>query len=391
MTGRLLLRGDPVAGREGRPPALKAIAPFVTAGRLPRGLGLPGRRVPARLQPALDADLRWPSARSLRRLGAGAAEPADLLALIAAVDGNERALPAHRRCATCPSCAELRRYYDDWLDHPTYDEFWRPLAPRERYERDPVAGAERGRLVRPLPQAAPSPTTRDAGARRQRRGARAAAAGRRPVGARRAGRRVPGAQLRAAWPASTRSTSTGDPAALVRPPAAGRGQGVAGDTPVRLFVMGANVWRDEDDWPLPDTDFDALLPAQRRPGQQRGGRRHAVPRGARATRPPTSTSTTRATRCRRSAARLLPGLCIGANAGPRDQRAVERRSDVLCYTTRAARRAAGGHRARWSSCCTSSSSAPRHRLHGEAGRRRTRTAAPRSSPTGSCAPATGTR
>jgi|SRR5580658_6321890 predicted acyl esterase len=30
---------------------------------------------------------------------------------------------------------------------------------------------------------------------------------------------------------------------------------------------------------------------------------------------------------------VLPGLFIGANAGPRDQRAVESRHDVLCYTS----------------------------------------------------------
>ena len=31
--------------------------------------------------------------------------------------------------------------------------------------------------------------------------------------------------------------------------------GLAGEKPVRLFVMGANEWRDEDDWPLPGTEY----------------------------------------------------------------------------------------------------------------------------------------
>ena len=31
--------------------------------------------------------------------------------------------------------------------------------------------------------------------------------------------------------------------------------GLDQDPPVKLFVMGANVWRDEADWPLPDTRF----------------------------------------------------------------------------------------------------------------------------------------
>src|SRR5215213_4099539 len=35
-----------------------------------------------------------------------------------------------------------------------------------------------------------------------------------------------------------------------------RGDGDAPDmAPVRIFVMGANEWRDERDWPLPDTTY----------------------------------------------------------------------------------------------------------------------------------------
>jgi putative CocE/NonD family hydrolase len=31
--------------------------------------------------------------------------------------------------------------------------------------------------------------------------------------------------------------------------------GITAEPPLRLFVMGANVWRDEEDWPLPDTSY----------------------------------------------------------------------------------------------------------------------------------------
>ncbi len=31
--------------------------------------------------------------------------------------------------------------------------------------------------------------------------------------------------------------------------------GAETDKPVRIFVLGANMWRDEDDWPLPDTQY----------------------------------------------------------------------------------------------------------------------------------------
>jgi hypothetical protein len=31
--------------------------------------------------------------------------------------------------------------------------------------------------------------------------------------------------------------------------------GVRQDAPVRLFIMGANVWRDEQEWPLARTQY----------------------------------------------------------------------------------------------------------------------------------------
>jgi uncharacterized protein len=35
----------------------------------------------------------------------------------------------------------------------------------------------------------------------------------------------------------------------------GRPDAMAGDAPVRIFVMGLDQWRDEPDWPLPDTSY----------------------------------------------------------------------------------------------------------------------------------------
>jgi uncharacterized protein len=106
--------------------------------------------------------------------------------------------------------------------------------------------------------------------------------------------------------------------------------------PVRIFVMGLNQWRDEADWPLPDTTwtdyyvtgsgrantmngdgvlsrqapsgdaFDAYLYDPRRPVPTRGGH-------------------------------LYGGLPMVSDdslaAGPADQRSNEVRDDVLCYTT----------------------------------------------------------
>ena len=102
---------------------------------------------------------------------------------------------------------------------------------------------------------------------------------------------------------------------------------------VLLFVMGPDVWREEDDWPLPDTAFTPWYL------HSRGGANTASGDGALSPeapgdepedaflydpRDPVPTA---------GGATFLPGVWLGANAGPRDQTAVERREDVLCYTS----------------------------------------------------------
>ncbi|PWU24914.1 MAG: X-Pro dipeptidyl-peptidase, partial [Candidatus Rokuibacteriota bacterium] len=93
---------------------------------------------------------------------------------------------------------------------------------------------------------------------------------------------------------------------------------------VLLFVMDPNVWREEDDWPLPDTAFSPWylhaggvlspeLPGEEPEDVFRYDPRDPVPTCGGAT--------------------FLPGVWLGANAGPRDQRAVEARADVLCYSS----------------------------------------------------------
>ena len=46
--------------------------------------------------------------------------------------------------------------------------------------------------------------------------------------------------------------------------------------PVKLFVMGANQWRDEDDWPLARARRHEVLPALGRQGEFAARQRHAV-------------------------------------------------------------------------------------------------------------------
>lgn len=102
------------------------------------------------------------------------------------------------------------------------------------------------------------------------------------------------------------------------------------DKPVKIFVMGLDQWRDEDDWPLPDTQYRSYyLRSAGRANTLRGdGWLSPEPPGDEPPdvylynplRPvPTVGSQV-----------ILPG---GNAMGPRDQRAVELRDDVLVYST----------------------------------------------------------
>ena len=107
--------------------------------------------------------------------------------------------------------------------------------------------------------------------------------------------------------------------------------------PIRLFVMGANAWRDEHEWPLARTRFTRFyLHSQGRANSLLGD-------GALATEPPGSGVPDQFTYDPESPVPTLggnhsigpynPGLYELAPPGPFDQRPIERRDDVLVYTT----------------------------------------------------------
>jgi putative CocE/NonD family hydrolase len=118
-----------------------------------------------------------------------------------------------------------------------------------------------------------------------------------------------------------------------------RDNGVDREKPVRLFIMGENVWRDFDDWPPENARLkkyylhsdggaqtasgDGVLNTDSPLGEPPDVLRHDP-------RAPVPTV---------GGATFLPGLQVSANAGPRDQRDVEMRPDVLCFTSEPARRA----------------------------------------------------
>ncbi len=89
---------------------------------------------------------------------------------------------------------------------------------------------------------------------------------------------------------------------------------------MKIFVMGANTWREEDDWPLPDTQF--------RPYYLHGAGRAntATGNGTLSTEAPGDESGDAYLYDRRNpvptngGATLIPGAFIATNAGPRPAR-----------------------------------------------------------------------
>lgn len=92
--------------------------------------------------------------------------------------------------------------------------------------------------------------------------------------------------------------------------------------PVRIFVMGTNEWRDEADWPLPDTEYTRYY-------------LHNDPNeGSLSTDPPESEA---ALTFAYDPADPVPSMTPTTFAGPfaalPDQRPVESRPDVICFST----------------------------------------------------------
>lgn len=110
----------------------------------------------------------------------------------------------------------------------------------------------------------------------------------------------------------------------------GEKNGIAEESPVRLFVMGKNQWREEADWPLPGTRRTPFyLHSGGRANSRFGDGRLSMMR-------PAEEGETKADRYRYDPEDPVPFITEMTSAqigGPDDYAAIERRDDVLVYTT----------------------------------------------------------
>ncbi|HVU67272.1 MAG TPA: CocE/NonD family hydrolase [Ktedonobacteraceae bacterium] len=225
-----------------------------------------------------------------------------------------------------PPLADLAPFYFDWLAHPDYDDYWRALDQRQAPERITVPALhiggwydifqsgtlenyQRMRLYGGSPQA-----------RRHQRlimgpwthGVFEGSFDERSYGAAASARALDLTGMHLRWFDHWLK---------------GEANGVEQEKPVWLFVMGLDQWRAEDDWPLPDTHYRAYYLHSAGHANTVSGDGLLCPALPDAEAVDVYISDPLNPVPTRGGAMNFD-LC-----GPCDQRSIETREDVLCYTT----------------------------------------------------------
>ena len=311
-------------------PALRAMAPFITTDQYYDRWTYQGGAF------QLGFMLQWAAStfalgEVVRRLGQGRASMAQFAAVIAGGDGVTAAYE-HLPLSDVPGLEEFAPYYRDWLAHPSYDEYWRAAAPCEHYEKISAPALNFGGWYDLFLGGTLANYTG-----MQARGGSAAA--------RKHQRLVIGPWVHGynggVYPERNFGLMAMDAVADVTAMQIrwfdhwlkGEANGVLDDKPVKLFIMGLDAWREEADWPLPDTRYEKwYLHSDGRANSLAGDGRLSTSAPS-AEDPDTYLYDPREPVRTCGGATFLPGLFVAANAGPRDQRAIEARADVLCYTS----------------------------------------------------------
>jgi uncharacterized protein len=272
-----------------------------------------------------------------RRLKTGKATMDDLGKTLHAY-GNILSLYNQLPLVDMPVLQEVAPYYFDWLAHTSYDDYWRGIAPQEFYERITAPALNIGGWFDIFLLG----TLSNYQGMKQRGGS---------AQARQQQRLLIGPWSHGSFggifpehdygllASAEAADITGAHIRWYDRWLKGRENGVEQEKPVKIFVMGPNTWREEDDWPLPDTQFRPYYL------HSAGRANTATGNGTLSTQVPGDEFEDAYLYDPRNpvptngGATLIPGAFISANAGPRDQRAIETRDDVLCYTTEPLERA----------------------------------------------------
>ncbi len=314
----------------GESPALKAIAPNITSSSYYEGWTYQGGAF------ELGFILCW-TLGSLALPAAGRAmadasvSPAEFAELVGAVDGIAE-LYRHTPLIDLDVLRKLAPYYFDWLEHPSEDDFWRATAPRERYEQVSVPSLNIGGWY----DCFLGGTLENYRGMKERGGSEAARRPRLVIGPWSHGMawgEFPSESF-VLMANSMLVDLTGQQIRFFDRHVRGLDNGWDEEAPVRIFVMGANVWRDEQDWPLPGTRYTPYYLHSGGQANSSAGDGRLSTEAAEGHEPPDNyLFDPRDPVPTVGGQTFLPGFMIGTNAGPRDRREVEQRSDVLCFST----------------------------------------------------------
>jgi len=260
-----------------------------------------------------------------RRVDQGRATPAELEEIMQA-QHDLMALYQRLPLDDMPLLQGRAPYYFDWLAHPTLDAYWRTLAPEELYERITVPAL----TIAGWYDFFQKEDLEHYQSMKQRGGsALARKLQRLVIGPWSHGNFMWGFPERNYGAASTaRDMLTEMQLRWFDHWLKGIDNSIEQEKPVRIFVMGENRWREEEDWPLPNTQYRSFYL------QSRGHANTATGDGVLST---TQSDTEPEDSYRYKPFDPVPtvggAVLIEGGEGPRDQRQVEERDDVLCYTT----------------------------------------------------------
>ncbi|TYB45688.1 CocE/NonD family hydrolase [Actinomadura chibensis] len=223
-----------------------------------------------------------------------------------------------------PKDKRVARYFYDWVDHPSFDSYWKRWSIREKYPKVTVPALNYGGWSDIFLNG----TVENFAGMRARGGSATA----------RNGTKL----LVGPWTHGSSGSRVGaldyGPEAVVSIDEVqfrwfdhwlkGVDNGVDKDPAVKIFVMGANKWRTADSWPIPGTAFTEYY-------LHSNGDANTVTGGG--TLSTTAPAAETPDRYRYDPENPVPSFGgrfqSSVPGGPQDQRLIEQRPDVLVYTT----------------------------------------------------------
>jgi putative CocE/NonD family hydrolase len=228
-----------------------------------------------------------------------------------------------------PESEGLAPYFTDWLAHPDFDAYWKQWSIEDHYSQiqvpvlsfaawyDIFLGGSLKNFVR-LKTEAGTESARNGQRLAVTVGGHAGGSDNPRIGAVNFGEKLPIDED--AWMLRWYDW-------LLK----GEANGIGQEKPVKIFVMGKNEWRDEDDWPL------ARAKSTRYFMHSAGAANGLAGNGSLSTVAPADEKPDQYVYDPNDAVPTIGGpLCCGAlptGIGPEDQRPAEARGDVLVYTT----------------------------------------------------------